>query len=244
MRQIIKLIVVLGVIAGSITVATVLFQKKKDAADQQVAEADPTESAVADVELPGEEPAKPAATKTTPVDSKQKPNPGSWSTPPPVAKDSEPPKVSKDFRPSFKPTPWRDPSPSTALPTKPKDDFQPVVGRPGPTDLTRREPSPSGKYHLPSRPATPTTSAKPRYHKIIDGDTLASLAQQYWGNENDYLSIYDANRNLLPSAELLPIGVRLKIPARPIPVETRRPVIDDEMEMVPVPQKNIPKRTG
>jgi nucleoid-associated protein YgaU len=40
------------------------------------------------------------------------------------------------------------------------------------------------------------------------------LAERYLGDADRYLEIYEANRDLLPSPEVLPIGARLKIPRR------------------------------
>ncbi len=55
----------------------------------------------------------------------------------------------------------------------------------------------------------------PPTHKIVDGDTLRVLAGRYLGSADRYLEIYEANRDRLPSPELLPIGVELKIPPLP-----------------------------
>ena len=49
-------------------------------------------------------------------------------------------------------------------------------------------------------------------HKIVDGDTLQDLARRYLGTADRYLEIYEVNRDLLPSPQLLPIGAELKIP--------------------------------
>jgi len=49
-------------------------------------------------------------------------------------------------------------------------------------------------------------------HKIVDGDTLRALAERYLGDGDRYLEIYEANRDVLPSPEVLPIGVELTIP--------------------------------
>jgi len=54
-----------------------------------------------------------------------------------------------------------------------------------------------------------------RKHKIVDGDTLRALAERYLGSPDRWLEIYEVNRELLPSPELLPIGVELKIPPWP-----------------------------
>jgi nucleoid-associated protein YgaU len=68
----------------------------------------------------------------------------------------------------------------------------------------------------------PPTASRPyavRTHKIVDGDTLGALAERYLGSADRRLEIYEANRDVLPSPELLPIGAELKIPPlrRPAP---------------------------
>jgi nucleoid-associated protein YgaU len=49
-------------------------------------------------------------------------------------------------------------------------------------------------------------------HRIVDGDTLSGLAQRYLGSSKRFSEIFDANRDRLPSPDLLPIGVELRIP--------------------------------
>lgn len=53
-------------------------------------------------------------------------------------------------------------------------------------------------------------------HRIADGDTLSKLAAQYLGRMDRYLEIYEFNRDVLGSPDLLPIGVVLKIPPRDV----------------------------
>ncbi len=53
---------------------------------------------------------------------------------------------------------------------------------------------------------------RPKTHVVADGDTLHLLAARYLGDSGRYLEIYAANRELLRSAEVLPIGVELRIP--------------------------------
>ena len=48
--------------------------------------------------------------------------------------------------------------------------------------------------------------------RIVDGDTLAALAQRYLGSPARAGEIFDANRDVLSDPELLPIGAELKIP--------------------------------
>ncbi|MEI8376279.1 MAG: tail protein X [Planctomycetota bacterium] len=58
----------------------------------------------------------------------------------------------------------------------------------------------------------PETASSPPTHKIIDGDSLALLAERYLGSASRATEIYEANRSLLAHPEILPIGVNLKIP--------------------------------
>ncbi|MCE9605226.1 MAG: tail protein X [Planctomycetia bacterium] len=55
-------------------------------------------------------------------------------------------------------------------------------------------------------------ASKPKRHRVRDGETLASLAERYYGNAERYIAIYDANRGVLSNPDLLPIGVELAIP--------------------------------
>jgi nucleoid-associated protein YgaU len=85
------------------------------------------------------------------------------------------------------------------------------------------------------REATPGDRAhrRPRTHKIVDGDTLAQLAERYLGDAGRYLEIYQANRDLLPSPEVLPIGVELRIPPQRPPGPSSADV-SPQQPLVPV----------
>jgi hypothetical protein len=75
-------------------------------------------------------------------------------------------------------------------------------------------------------------------HAISDGDTLSRLAGQYLGNSERYLEIYEANRDLLVSPDLLPIGKVLKIPlgqSGAAPPGSRTPTADDDPSLRLVP---------
>ncbi len=49
-------------------------------------------------------------------------------------------------------------------------------------------------------------------HRVQDGDTLPELAARYLGDPNRFMEIFEANRHVLASPDLLPIGVELIIP--------------------------------
>jgi len=58
----------------------------------------------------------------------------------------------------------------------------------------------------------PAAAATGRRHTVTRGDTLFSLAQQYYGNRSRWRDIYEANRNQLPDANSLRLGMELVIP--------------------------------
>jgi nucleoid-associated protein YgaU len=69
------------------------------------------------------------------------------------------------------------------------------------------------------RLAEPTSAAEAvSVHKIVNGDTLSALALQYLGSAERAGEIYEANRGLLTSPDALPIGLELRIPRRPSPL--------------------------
>jgi nucleoid-associated protein YgaU len=98
------------------------------------------------------------------------------------------------------------------------------------TPLGRREspPSLSSDYPAADRPANSRWGAsmemmlpvaKPvddttRTHRVVDGDTLAALAERYLGSAARADEIFQANRDVLQNPGLLPIGAELKLPPR------------------------------
>ncbi len=52
-----------------------------------------------------------------------------------------------------------------------------------------------------------------RSHTIVDGDTLAALAERYLGSPEAAGAIFAANRDVLSDPQILPIGAELRIPA-------------------------------
>ena len=76
-------------------------------------------------------------------------------------------------------------------------------------------------------------------HRIVDGDTLSKLAERYLGHGERYLEIFELNRDVLSSPDLLPIGAVLKIPSRGSAAPRSEPrgasaAPDGPLELVPV----------
>lgn len=54
--------------------------------------------------------------------------------------------------------------------------------------------------------------ATERYHMVAAGDTLGHIAQKYYGKANQYMKIFEANREILDDPNLIKVGQKLKIP--------------------------------
>ncbi len=69
----------------------------------------------------------------------------------------------------------------------------------------------------PAPPDTATPGRRPsmglgRTHLVVRGDTLSSIAMQYYGTSAGWRFIYEANRNILPNPNVLAVGNELTIP--------------------------------
>jgi nucleoid-associated protein YgaU len=85
---------------------------------------------------------------------------------------------------------------------------------------------PGGLLAVPSRPvqvaaapasapavtATDLMASEPRYHTVVEGDTLSKIAREYYGDSKRWPEILEANRTLLQSDRSLRFGVKLLIP--------------------------------
>lgn len=78
------------------------------------------------------------------------------------------------------------------------------------------EPAAGGRSLVPVQPKpsfTGSISHHQRMHTIREGDSLPSIAREYFGDAEKYLDIYLLNKDVLASPAHLPIGVEIKIPA-------------------------------
>jgi len=79
-------------------------------------------------------------------------------------------------------------------PALPRDQYRPVKAR-----TMVRENAPAGS----------------RQHLVREGDTLFNLAQQYYGDANQFTAIFNANRDVLQVPDPLVPGTVLVIPETP-----------------------------
>lgn len=114
----------------------------------------------------------------------------------------------------------------------------------------QRAPRPGAPPAAPnstSSRAAPEKERKFRRHVLQDGDTLAQLADRYLGAGGRFLEIYEANRTVLTSPDLLPVGATIRIPiddsveSKPAGAASRNGQSRDEKGLVPV---NKPGRHG
>jgi hypothetical protein len=53
---------------------------------------------------------------------------------------------------------------------------------------------------------------EPRYHRIVDGETLRDIAARYLGSPDRFMELFYANRAVLPHPDVLTLGARIVIP--------------------------------
>ena len=51
-----------------------------------------------------------------------------------------------------------------------------------------------------------------KQYRVQPGDTLSKISKQFYGSANDYMKIFDANRDKLSSPDKIQVGQELVIP--------------------------------
>ncbi len=65
---------------------------------------------------------------------------------------------------------------------------------------------------LSDAPAPKPAAPAQKIHKVVAGDTLSKIAKKYYGNANDYMKIFNANKNILKDPNKIDVGQELIIP--------------------------------
>jgi LysM repeat protein len=65
---------------------------------------------------------------------------------------------------------------------------------------------------FPSDAPAPKAAPTARLHKVVAGDTLSKIAKKYYGNANEYMKIFEANKDILKDPNKINVGQELIIP--------------------------------
>jgi nucleoid-associated protein YgaU len=58
----------------------------------------------------------------------------------------------------------------------------------------------------------PSLAPQPKTYTVVAGDSLSKIAKQFYGNVNQYMKIFEANKNILSDPNVVKIGQVLVIP--------------------------------
>jgi nucleoid-associated protein YgaU len=58
----------------------------------------------------------------------------------------------------------------------------------------------------------PSLATKQQVYTVAAGDSLSKIAKQFYGNANEYMKIFDANRDKLTDPNTIKVGQQLVIP--------------------------------
>ncbi len=64
----------------------------------------------------------------------------------------------------------------------------------------------------PEPESVPEPVSAERFYEVVSGDTLGAISQKYYGKAGDYMKIFEANRDILDSPDLIKPGQNLRIP--------------------------------
>jgi hypothetical protein len=76
------------------------------------------------------------------------------------------------------------------------------------------------EFVAPMPPVNYEIDHQSRSHVVVDGDSLAKLAERYLDDPRRASEIYELNRNVLSHPDVLPIGTELTIPSRSASLHT------------------------
>ena len=62
-------------------------------------------------------------------------------------------------------------------------------------------------------PSLPAPKAAARTYTVQSGDTLSKISKQFYGDANQYMKIFEANKDVLNDPNMIQVGQVLKVPA-------------------------------
>ncbi len=80
------------------------------------------------------------------------------------------------------------------------------------TRMLRAEGEATSIADTPRAPARAPVAGAARTIRVQPGDTLGTLALQYLGSARRWRDLYEANRDILKNPDLVPAGIRLRLP--------------------------------
>jgi len=75
--------------------------------------------------------------------------------------------------------------------------------------VTMRDPTPNRSA---AAPTSASTAGSATTYTVQSGDTLSAIAKKFYGNANDYMEIFNANKDQLTDPDKIKPGQVLKIP--------------------------------
>jgi nucleoid-associated protein YgaU len=101
--------------------------------------------------------------------------------------------------------------PSTSVTTAAPSPQRPPLASPAASPSA----APSTAGSPPATPTPTTPEAAPETYEVQPGDTLLSIAQQFYGDNTQWRRIYDANKDAIgPDPDKLKVGTKLTIPPK------------------------------
>jgi nucleoid-associated protein YgaU len=65
---------------------------------------------------------------------------------------------------------------------------------------------------MPDEPKPADAFDATQWHEVVPGDTLSKIAKQYYGDPDLYMTIFEANKDVLKDPNLIKVGQKLRIP--------------------------------
>lgn len=113
-----------------------------------------------------------------------------------IRETSKPPRIPETYRPLLQPGPAASP---------------PEGIRMKGTATAENSSGPEDRIETSSDGVTKPDDTRIIRHRIRDGDTLQALAAKYLGDPGRHQEIYEANKDRLPSEEVLPLNLTIEI---------------------------------